>query len=164
MESRTLPAGVPMSNVNPRSTAAIGGHPLHGMFMPVPIICFIGAFITDLVYWKTANMMWADVSAWLITAGLLVAILVVIAGLIDFFCDRRIRAMRSARIYGVGYALGLILSIFNAFIHSRDAYTSVVPTGLVLSGLVVLIVLVAGWNGAALVYRDRVGVRPEGQP
>ena len=58
----------------------------------------------------------------------------------------------------------LILSIFNAFVHSRDAYTSVVPTGLTLSGLVVLILLVTGWNGWTLVYRHRVGVRQGDTP
>jgi len=57
--------------------------------------------------------------------------------------------------------LALILSLFNVFIHSRDGYTSVVPTGLILSTLVVLILLVTGWNGWAMVYRHRVGVSGE---
>jgi uncharacterized membrane protein len=75
--------------------------------------------------------------------------------------DRRIRALRAAWIHGLGSALVLILSIFNIFIHSRDGYTSVVPTGLILSGLVVLLLLVTGWNGWTMVYRYGVGVRPE---
>lgn len=146
---------------NPRSTARIAGHPIHPMLVPIPITCFIGTLITDLVYWRTANMMWANMSAWLLAAGLVVSILVVIAGLIDFLGDRRIRALRPAWIHGVGNALALILSIFNAFVHSRDAYTSVVPTGLILSALVVLILVVTGWNGWEMVYRHGVGVLPE---
>ena len=55
----------------------------------------------------------------------------------------------------------LVLSIINVFVHSRDAYTSVVPTGLILSALVVLILLVTGWNGWDMVYRHGVGVRSE---
>jgi uncharacterized membrane protein len=39
-----------------------------------------------------------------------------------------------------------------------------VPTGLILSALVVLILLVTGWNGWTMVYRHGVGVRPEDQP
>jgi uncharacterized membrane protein len=134
------------------------------MLVPVPIVCFVGTFISDVVYWKTAAMMWANMSAWLLTFGLVVSILVVIAGLIDFFGDRRIRALKSAWVHGLGNGVALILCIFNAFVHSRDAYTSVVPTGLILSGLVVLILIVTAWLGSGLVYRHGVGVRPETRP
>lgn len=146
---------------NPRSTVRIAGHPLHAMLVPIPVACFVGTLLTDLAYWKTAAMMWADMSAWLLTVGLIVSILVVLFGLIDFLGDRRIRSLRAAWIHAVGNALALVLSIFNAFVHSRDAWTSVVPTGLILSGLVVLILAVTAWNGSDLVFRHGVGVRPE---
>jgi len=150
-----------MTHDNPRSTAKIAGHPIHAMLTSIPIGCFVATFVTDLAYWKTTNFMWADISAWLLAVGLVVSIFVVLAGLTDFFGDRRIRALRPAWIHGLGNAAALVLSIFNAFVHSRDAYTSVVPTGLVLSGLVVLILLVTGWNGWTMVYRHGVGVQPE---
>ncbi len=153
-----------MPSENPRSTASVAGHPIHAMLVPIPIVCFIGTFITDLVYWRTAAMMWADMSAWLLTIGLIVSIFVVIAGLTDFIGDRRVRALKAAWVHGLGNGLVLILSILNAFVHSRDAYTSVVPTGLVLSTLVVLILAVTAWSGATLVYRHGVGVRPEARP
>lgn len=150
-----------MQEANPRSTASIAGHPIHPMLVPVPIVCFVGTFITDIIYAFTAEMQWANMSAWLLTFGLIVSVFVVIAGLIDFLSERRIRALRSAWIHGVGNALVLILSLVNVFIHSRDAYTSVVPTGLTLSAIVVVILLVTGWNGWEMVYRHRVGVLPE---
>jgi len=150
-----------MPNDTPRSTARIGGHPIHPMLVPIPIACFVGTLVTDLVYWKTAAIMWADMSAWLLTVGLVASIFVGLAGLIDFLGDRRVRALRPAWIHGLGNALVVVLSIFNAFVHSRDAYTSVVPTGLILSTIVVLILLVTGWNGWAMVYRHGVGVRAE---
>jgi uncharacterized membrane protein len=153
-----------MVRENPRSTARIAGRPIHAMLVPIPIVCFLGTFITDLVYWKTAAMIWADMSAWLLTVGLIVSIFVVIAGLTDFLGDRRVRSLSAAWVHGLGNGIALILSIFNAFVHSRDAYTSVVPTGLILSTLVVLILGVTGWNGWALVYRHGVGVRPEATP
>ena len=149
---------------NPVSSANLFGHPLHPMLVPVPIVCFVGTLITDIAYWRTADMQWANFSAWLLTAGLIVSILVVIAGLTDFFGDRRIRALRPAWIHGLGNALALVLAIFNALVHTRDAYTSVMPAGLILSALVVLILLVTGWNGWEMVYRHRVGVRPEAEP
>jgi len=146
---------------NPRSTAAIAGHPLHVMLVPVPVTCFVGTLLTDITYWQTADMQWANMSAWLLTIGLLVAVLAVIAGLIDFLGDRRIRDLRSAWIHAAGNAAALIAAIFNAFIHSRDAYTSVVPTGLTLSVITVLILAVTGWHGWSLVHRHGVGVREE---
>jgi len=132
------------------------------MLVPVPIVCFVGTLVTDIVYWQTAAMLWADISAWLLMVGLLVSLFAATAGLIDFFGDRRIRELRAAWIHGLGNIAALILSIFNALIHTRDAYTSVVPSGLILSALVVAILLVTGWNGWTMVYRHGVGVRDKG--
>jgi uncharacterized membrane protein len=148
-----------MPSINPRSTVSLCGHPLHAMLVPVPIVCFVATLFTDIVYWRTAAMFWADVSAWLLVIGLIVSLFAATAGLIDFFGDRRIRALRAAWIHGLGNSAALILSIFNALIHTRDAYTSVVPSGLILSALVVVILLVTSWNGWTMVYRQGVGVR-----
>lgn len=147
-----------MLSPNPRSTASIAGHPLHVMLVPIPIVCFIATLITDIVYSQTARMLWTDMSAWLLAAGVIVTFLAALAGLIDFFGDHRIRELRAAWIHAIGNITVLILSIFNLLIHTRDAYTSVVPTGLTLSAIVVLILLVTGWNGWSMVYRHRVGV------
>jgi uncharacterized membrane protein len=129
------------------------------MLVPIPIGCFVGTLLTDIVYWQTAAMQWANISAWLLTIGLIVSVPAAAAGFIDFCGDRRIRDLRAAKIHAAGNIAALILSIFNAFIHSRDAYTSVVPSGLVLSALVVAILAVTGWNGWSMVYRHAVGVR-----
>ena len=85
-------------------------------------------------------------------------------GLIDFYGDFRIRKLRAAWIHGIGNVMRMILSIINCLIHTRDAYTSVVPSGLILSALVVVILLVSGWNGWTLMYRYGVGVGPREQP
>src|ERR1700749_712838 len=145
-------------STNPRSIASIAGHPIHAILVPIPIACFVGTLITDIAYAETANMQWANMSAWMLAVGLIIALFAVIAGLIDFLGDRRIRDLRAVWIHAGGNAVALVLAIFNAFIHSRDAYTSVVPTGLILSALTVLILLVTGWMGWALVYRHHVGV------
>jgi uncharacterized membrane protein len=153
-----------MLSSNPRSTASLRGHPIHAMLVPIPIACFVATLFTDIVYWRTAAMQWANMSAWLLVVGLIIAVFAAAAGLIDFCGDRRIRQLRSAWVHALGNVTALILSIFNAFIHTRDAYTSVVPTGLILSAIVVLILLVTGWNGWSMVYRHRVGVRNEDRP
>ena len=148
-----------MPSLNPRSTANLCGRPLHAMLVPVPMVCFIATLVTDIVYWRTAAMLWADMSAWLLFAGLIASLFAAPAGMIDFLSDPGIRMRRAAWIHGIGNVTALILSIFNCMIHTRDAYTSVVPSGLILSALVVAILLLTSWNGWSLVYRHGVGVR-----
>lgn len=140
------------------STAQIAGHPIHPMLVPFPIVCFVGTLITDVAYYATANMIWADFSAWLVTVGVIMGVLAAIAGLIDFFGNRLIRAQRPAWPHVLGNILVLVLATFNVFVHGRDAWTSVVPTGLILSAIVVLILPVTGWLGWSMVYRHGVGV------
>jgi uncharacterized membrane protein len=148
-----------MPSVNPRSTVNLRGRPLHAMLVPVPIVCFLATLVTDIVYWQTAAMLWADISAWLLVIGVIGSLFAGTVGMIDFLGDRRIRELRAAWIHGLGNFAAVILSIVNTLIHTRDAYTSVVPSGLILSALVVVILVVTGWNGLTLVYRHGVGVR-----
>ena len=114
-----------------------------------------GAFVTDLVYWQPAAAMWETFSVWLITAGLIMAGFASIAFVIDFVGGKRIRNL--AWSHAVGYALAVLLSLLNAFVHSRDGYTAVVPTGLTLSGLVVVILLFTAWMDRTLGSRRRFG-------
>jgi uncharacterized membrane protein len=57
----------------------------------------------------------------------------------------------------VGYAVAVLLSLFNAFVHSRDGYTAVVPTGLMLSALVVAVLILTAGVTSALANRHRAG-------
>ncbi len=146
---------------NPRSRASIAGHPIHPMLVTIPIACFVGALLTDLAYWRTAEMTWANFSSWLLTVGVIVGILAGVVGLVDFVGDRRIREQPTAWLHMAGNLTALVLAFFNMLIHTRDAWTSVVPTGLILSALVVVILLFTGWLGWELVYRHHVGVADE---
>jgi uncharacterized membrane protein len=149
-----------MPNNVPYSIARIGAHPIHPILVPIPITCFVGGLLTDLMYWRTAEMMWADFSAWLVTVGTIVAWLAAIAGLIDFLGNRAVRAQPPAWPHVIGNGVVLILATINTLIHSRDAWTSVVPTGLILSALTVAILLFTGWMGWSMVYQYRVGGPP----
>ncbi|HEX3754026.1 MAG TPA: DUF2231 domain-containing protein [Rhizomicrobium sp.] len=138
-----------------RSPVRIVGNPLHPLLASIPFTCFTGALLTDIAYWQSATMQWANFSAWLLAAGLFVAAFAIIVGLIDFMTDRE-HALGVTWAYAGGNVLALVLAIINSFVHSRDAYTSVVPEGLILSALTVLIMLVTGWMGWELVYRHRL--------
>jgi uncharacterized membrane protein len=141
-----------------RSTAQIARRPIHPMLVPIPIVCFIGALVTDIAYALTAEMMYADFSAWLLFVGIIFGVLAAIAGLIDFLSNRLIRQQGPAWPHLVGNLAVLVVAFFNNLIHTRDGWTSVMPTGLILSIVTVLILPVTGWLGWELVYRHRVGV------
>jgi uncharacterized membrane protein len=141
-----------------RPTAQIAKHPIHPMLVPIPIVCFIGALVTDICYAVTAEMMYADFSAWFLLVGIVFGVLAAIAGLIDFLGNRLIRRTSPAWPHLIGNLIVLVLAFFNNLVHTRDAWTSVMPTGLILSIVTVLILPVTGWLGWEMVYRHRVGV------
>ena len=101
-------------------------------------------------------MLWERFSIWLITAGLIMAGLATFAYVIDLAGGRQIDRPAWPRV--VGYALAVLLSLINAFIHSRDGYTAVVPTGLMLSALVVIVLALTALVARALTNRHRFGV------
>ncbi len=121
------------------------------VLMSFPAACFIVTLITDIVYARSYNMAWETFSIWLLTIGLLAAVVFVIVGLFQAL----VQGLWPSMVARIGYAIVLILSIFNAFIHSRDGYTSVVPSGLALSIIVVLILL-ATWALDLATTRRRV--------
>lgn len=141
-------------------TAAIGRHPIHPMLVPFPIACFVGTLLCDIAYWRTAEMMWSDFAAWLVSAGVILGFLAAIAGAIDFFANPLVRAQPPAWPHVIGNAIVLILAILNMLVHTHDAWTSVVPWGLALSALMVLILMFTAWLGGSMVYRYGVGVVP----
>jgi uncharacterized membrane protein len=144
--------------LSPASAAPIAMPPVHLVLVPFPMVCFFGALLTDLAYWGTAEMMWADFSAWLLFAGLIMGAIAALAGLIDFIRNRAVRGLAPAWYHMIGNVIVLLLALANAFVHSRDAWTSVVPTGLMLSAATVVVMLITGWLGLTVVYRHRVGV------
>lgn len=144
--------------IHPRSTARIFGHPIHPMLVPFPIAFLIGAFVTDIIYSRSENLMWQYFSIWLITAGLIMGGLAALMGFVDYFGDRRVRRARPATPHMLLNVAAMLLSLLNAFVHSRDGWTAVVPQGLILSGIVTVLLLASAWLGGSLSYRYGVGV------
>ncbi|MER9937987.1 DUF2231 domain-containing protein [Mesorhizobium sp. M0088] len=130
-----------------RSVLVAARRPLHRTPMAVANACFVGTLLTDVAYWRSAEMMWADFSAWLLLAGLLVGVLAVLAALVDLFTDRLSGEAGPVWPYLLGSLVVLVISLFNALVHSRDAWTSVVPTGLILSAAAVIVILLVGLLG-----------------
>ncbi len=148
-----------MTELNPKSTAKIGGHPIHPMLIPFPIAFFVATLGVDIVYLANGDPFWARTSLWLLGAGLGMAALAALAGLTDFLGDRRIRAIQTAWQHMIGNVIAVLLAGVNLYLRcAQGAEETVAPTGVILSGIVVAILLFTGWKGWELVYRGRVGV------
>src|SRR3984885_13839829 len=139
-------------DANSGSSAMPRGRSIHRLLASFSAAYFVGALVTDLVYWQMPDVLWERFSIWLIVAGLVMAGFATIAYAIDLLTDRQIDRPTLPRM--VGYALAVLLSLINAFVHSRDGYTAVVPLGLTLSGLVVIVLLLTVRVGTALANRS----------
>jgi uncharacterized membrane protein len=100
--------------------------------------------MTDIAYWRTSDVVWANFSDWLVTAGVIVGYVALVVALIELFILRTGRLYRLSWPYVVGMIVALILATFDMLVHTRDVWTSVVPSGLVLSTAVV-VALVLAW-------------------
>jgi uncharacterized membrane protein len=145
-----------IEDANQRSARRPRGRPINSMLVSFSVAYFAGALATDLAYWQMPDVMWERFSIWLIAAGLVMAGLATIAYVIDLAGRRRIDRPAWPRM--VGYALAVLLALTNAFVHSRDGYTAVVPTGLMLSALVVVVLVLTALVARALTNRHRFGV------
>ena len=143
---------------NPRSTAQIAGHPIHPMLIPFPVAFFVSTFLCDLAYWKTSNAMWSTASLWLLGAGLIMAAAAAVVGLIDVLGEQRIRELNDVWLHAGGNVVVVVIELYNWYSRYQSGTVAVVPTGLVLSLIVVLLLLFTGWKGWEMVYRHRVGV------
>jgi uncharacterized membrane protein len=126
--------------------------------MAVPTTCFVGALLTDITYAETAEMMWANFSAWLISAGVVLGWLTCIAGVVDLVGRRYATGPVPAAVYAIGILVVMILGTFNMLIHTRDAWTSVVPWGVTLSAITVAILVCTSVIGWMALYRRNVVV------
>jgi uncharacterized membrane protein len=146
-----------MQNADLKSSKRPLGRPIHRMLVSFSVAYFAGALATDLAYWQMAGVMWERFSIWLMIAGLIMAGLATIAYVIDLAARRRIDRPISPRV--VGYAIAVLLALTNASIHRRDGYIAAVPTGPMISGLVVVVFALTTLVAEALTNRHRYRVQ-----
>ena len=132
--------------------ATLHGVPIHAMLVPFPIVCLVGALLTDIAYANTANVQWTKFSQWLLAFGTLFAGIAAVFGAIDFFFGSRGDRPTIGWIHMIANLVLFVVALFNNFVHARDGWTSVVPTGLTLSVITVLLLIVSGHLGGRLAY------------
>lgn len=113
-----------------------------------PIAAFSLTVVTDMAYWRTANLLWLHFSEWLLLAGIVFAVAAALVRLLEAATGWR----RFSPLYYVAGLAVLVLAALNNFIHTADGITAVIPSGLVISILTVLAMCVTALFG-------RIGAR-----
>lgn len=114
---------------------------IYGLLNPIPFGFFVAALIFDIVYTLTAVILWDRAAAWLIAIGLVFAIAPRLINLVQVWITSRATTTNAERLDFWLNLVAVVAAIFNAFVHSRDAY-GVVPTGFWLSALTVFLLAI----------------------
>src|SRR5271163_4522298 len=141
-------------NRRPEARRSVVAESIYGLLNPIPFGCFVAALIFDVIYLETAVMLWDKCAAWLIVFGLLFAVVPRLVNLTQVWITSRRSATRTDKLDFWLNLFAVVAAIFNAFVHSRDAY-AVVPTGLWLS--VCTVVLISIGNIVVAVERAARG-------
>ena len=99
---------------------------------PIPFGFFVGTLIFDVLYANTATILWMKSAAWLVSIGLVFAIVPQLINLYRVWFDRRRVRVRGEPVNFWLNVVGIVAALVNAFVHSRDAY-AVIPDALWLS-------------------------------
>src|SRR5882757_3683361 len=143
-------------STRPESRPSIVAESIYGLLNPIPFGCFVAALIFDILYSETAGMLWDKGAAWLIVFGLLFAVVPRLVNLTQVWVTSRRTTTRTDKVDFWLNLIAIVLAIYNAFVHSRDAY-AVVPAGLWLS--VCTVILLSIGNIAIAVQRSPGRVR-----
>jgi uncharacterized membrane protein/nitrite reductase/ring-hydroxylating ferredoxin subunit len=141
-----------------KSRASIKGHPIHPILIGFPIAFFTGTLVFDTVaFIKDYAKLW-DVAYYLELAGIIAAIAAAIPGLLDyiFTVPPASSAKKRAARHGLTNTTMLILFIIAFYYRQREEVLVPVLLGLETLGFVLM--LIAGWMGGTLVYKNQIAV------
>jgi len=114
------------------SRRSVIGGAVYSLLNPIPFGFFAAGLIFDVTYANTAVVMWGKAADWLIVFGLLFAIVPRLINAVQVWVISRRSTTSFDKLDFWLNLLAIVAAIFNAFVHSRDAY-EVVPAGVYLS-------------------------------
>lgn len=122
---------------------------------PIPFGFFVGVLIFDIIYIKTGNVFWMKHAAWLVTLGLVFAIIPQLINLaMVWFKKDRVRSTGVVVNFWLN-VVAIIAALINAFVHSRDAYATM-PDGAWLALVTVLAMGIGRiiLGGEKIIYKE----------
>ncbi len=118
--------------------------PTRALLLGFPIALFLSALLSDLAYYRSFEIQWANFAAWLNAGALVFGGIVLALAAIDFFRNRE-RGGRDG-LYFLLVAGMWIVGFFNALVHARDGW-AMMPMGLILSVIVAVLAIAAAVIG-----------------
>lgn len=129
--------------------------PIHAILSAFPVALFISALATDVTYYQSAQIQWANMSAWLLVGGLVFGGIALLDGVTNAWRTRATRSRRGRSVTHVAVSVAFwVLALIDTLVHTHDGWTSVVPLGIVLSAIVALLALIASWRGYSIFVRE----------
>ena len=140
------------------SRAKLFGHAIHPILIVFPLGLLSTAVVFDVIYLFTGNGRWADISFWMIAAGVIGGLAAAVFGLIDLLAiPPGTRAQAVGLWHGGGNIVVMIL-FGVSWLLRREAPTSPEISAIVLSFVGAGLSVLTGWLGGELVERLGVGV------
>ena len=115
-------------NIQASPHRSVIANAIYGVLNPIPFGFFVAALVFDLIYLRTAVILWDKGAAWLIAIGLLFAVIPRLVNLVQVWITSRHAALRADKVDFWLNLVAIVMATFNAFVHSRDAYASM-PAG-----------------------------------
>jgi uncharacterized membrane protein/nitrite reductase/ring-hydroxylating ferredoxin subunit len=146
-------------NNSMKSKANIKGHPLHPILVSFPIAFFIGALVFDILGITYERDDFHRTAVFLATGGIGAALLAAVPGIIDSWYT--VPPESTGRKRATKHALTniTVVILFSLALWLRHENTSLwTITGL--EAVAVVLLMIAGWMGGTLVYRNQIGVDP----
>lgn len=144
------------TGANP-STARIMHHPVHPTLVVFPLSFLTSTLASDLAFLFSGRPFWAEVSFWLVSAGLTMGLLATTAGLVDFFTMREVRKHVSGWSHALAGTMALALAGTQVQLRWEEPAEMIWPVGILLSVIMAAIVCVTGWLGGTLTFRYGIG-------
>lgn len=129
-------------------------HTTRSILLGFPAALFTAGLITDVAYLRTEVIQWTNFSQWLIFGAEVFTGLLLAWALIALVFQWRTTGRSVALLLSALLAVTFLMGLINSFQHSRDGWSSVGVTGLLLSVGSTLFAFAAAWVGIASTPRE----------
>ncbi len=141
------------------SKAKAFGHPIHPMLIVLPLVLFIAAIVSDIIFLITRIPFYPVVSFYDIAGGIIGGLLAAIFGFRDWLAiPGGTRAKRVGLFHGSGNVILVILFLISWLLRLNSPGFFPTPLALVFSFAGIILGTVTAWLGGELVYRLDVAV------